>query len=166
MSLNTLERPTGSGQQVFQGTNWQVKGSNRRAIAQLDQLWGSTLTFQPSVGVSWAHGLRHGVAMHPRGRHLREGMILPFTWESHHRPVNSNHHNNNQHNNDNITTTTGLRARNRSCQGICITIASKWHIGKGSCCKTAVQNLANCVNLVSTISILKEQTTVDRTRRA
>ena len=47
------------------------------------QPWGSTLTFQHRAGVSWVHGLRHGVAMHPRGRHLREGMILLFTWESH-----------------------------------------------------------------------------------
>ena len=47
------------------------------------QPWGSTLTFQHKVGVSWVHGLRHGVARHPRGRHLREGMILLYTWESH-----------------------------------------------------------------------------------
>ena len=41
---------------------------------------GSTRTFQSTAkqgtGVSWAHGLRHGMTMHPRGRHLREGMIL------------------------------------------------------------------------------------------
>ena len=47
------------------------------------QPWGSTLTFRHNAGVSWVHGLRHGVAMHPRGRHLREGMTLLFTWESH-----------------------------------------------------------------------------------
>ena len=73
---------TGSGQQVLQGTNWQVQGYNGLNAAQLVQPWGSTPTFQRKVGVSWAFGLRHGVAMHPRGRHLREGMALLFTWES------------------------------------------------------------------------------------
>ena len=38
--------------------------------------WGSTLIFQHKVGVSCGIGLRHGVTMHPRGRHLREGMTL------------------------------------------------------------------------------------------
>ena len=33
--LCTLERPTGSGQQVLQGTNWQVQGSNGSNAAQL-----------------------------------------------------------------------------------------------------------------------------------
>ena len=60
---------------MLQGTNWQVQGSNGLNAAQLDQPWGSTLTFQPRVGVSWVHGLRHGVTMHPRGRHLREGRV-------------------------------------------------------------------------------------------
>ena len=73
---------TGSGQQVFQGTNWQVQGYNSRAAAQFDQCWGSILLFQRKVGVSWAYGVRHGVAMHPRGRQFREGMILLYTWES------------------------------------------------------------------------------------
>ena len=75
----------GPGQQVLQGNNWQVKGPNGRATAHPSQPWGSTLTFQPiamqDVGVSWAFGLRHGVAMHPRGRHLREGMILLYPWK-------------------------------------------------------------------------------------
>ena len=43
--------------------------------AQLVRPWGATLTFQLYTGVPWVHGLRHGVTMHPRGRHLREGMI-------------------------------------------------------------------------------------------
>ena len=38
--------------------------------------WGSTLTFQLDVGVPCGTGLRHGVTMHPRGRHLRGGMTL------------------------------------------------------------------------------------------
>ena len=53
----------------------QVQGSNGSNAAQFDCPQGSTLTFQHNVGVSWAQGLRHGVAMHPRGRHLREGRI-------------------------------------------------------------------------------------------
>ena len=73
---------TGSGQQVLQGTNWQVQGYNGSNAAQPDQPWGSTVTFQRNAGVSWVLGLRHGVAMHPRGRHLREGMTLLPTWES------------------------------------------------------------------------------------
>ena len=50
-------------------------GYNGFNAAQLGRPQGSTLTFQHKVGVSWVHGLRHGVTMHPRGRHLREGMI-------------------------------------------------------------------------------------------
>ena len=111
-SFNILERLTGSGRQVLQGNNWQVQGSNGLTAAQPDQPWGSTLTFQLHAGVSWAHGLRHGVAMHPRGRHLREGMALPFTWESQHWPVNSSR-NTNQHNH-NTTTTSWSRTRMQS----------------------------------------------------
>ena len=75
-SLNMLERLTGSGQQVLWGYTWQVQGTNGLNPAQPSHPQGSTLTFQRKVGVSWAHGLRHGVTMHPRGRHLREGRIL------------------------------------------------------------------------------------------
>ena len=60
------------------------------------QPWGSNLTFQPKAGVSWVQGLRHGVAMHPRGRHLREGMTLLPTWENHTWNVNSSLHHNNK----------------------------------------------------------------------
>ena len=41
-----------------------VQRLERRPVCQP---WGSTLTFQRNVGVSWVHGLRHGVAMHLRG---------------------------------------------------------------------------------------------------
>ena len=62
-----VTRRTGPGRQVLQGTNWQVQGSNGSNAAQPDQPWGSTLTFQHKVGVSWAQGSRHGVTMHPMG---------------------------------------------------------------------------------------------------
>ena len=58
-------------------------GVHRLECRPACQPWGSTLTFQHEAGVSWVHGLRHGVAMHPRERHLREGMILLYAWESH-----------------------------------------------------------------------------------
>ena len=116
-SMNILGQLTGSGRQVLQGTNWQVQGFNGSNAAQPDQPWGSTLTFQPSAGVSWVLGLRHGVAMHPRGRHLRGDRTLPFTWESQHWPVNSSH-NSNIHNHT-TTTTTQLRRGNRSIKKIC-----------------------------------------------
>ena len=77
--VNVVQEPrqlTGSRRQVLHGTNWQVQGSNGSNAAQLDQPWGSTLTFQHNVGMSCGTGLRHGVTMHPRGPHLREGMIL------------------------------------------------------------------------------------------
>ena len=71
---------SGLNQQVLWRSKWQLQGPNGSNSAQLDHLQGSTRTFQPiakqEIGVSWAHGLRHGVTMHPRGRHLREGMIL------------------------------------------------------------------------------------------
>ena len=67
---------TGSGQQVLQGTNWQVQGYNGLNAAQLSHPWASTLTFRRNAGVSWVLGLRHGVTMHPRGRHLRGDRIL------------------------------------------------------------------------------------------
>ena len=56
------------------GTIGRYMGSNGTNAAQPSQPWGSTLTFQLHAGVSWVHGLRHGVTMHPRGRHLREVM--------------------------------------------------------------------------------------------
>ena len=67
---------TCSRQQVLQGYTWQGQGSNGLNAAQPDHPWGSTRTFRPKAGVSWALGLRHGVTMHPRGRHLREDRIL------------------------------------------------------------------------------------------
>ena len=78
--LDMVERhdvTTCSRSQVLQGYKWRVQGSNGLNAAQLSHPWGSTRTFQRTqAGVSWAHGLRHGVTMHPRGRHLREGRIL------------------------------------------------------------------------------------------
>ena len=65
--LGDVTRPTGSGQQVRQGYTWRVQGSNGSNAAQLSHAWGSTLTFQRNVGVSWVLWLRHGVAMHPMG---------------------------------------------------------------------------------------------------
>ena len=53
-----------------------VQRFERRPVCQP---WGSILIFQHKIAVSWAFGLRHGVAMHPRGRHLREGIILLCT---------------------------------------------------------------------------------------
>ena len=102
--LCMVERLTGSGQQVLHGNNWQIQGSNGSNAAQLSQPWGATLTFQLYAGVSWVHGLRHWVARHPRGRHLREGMTLLLTWENQHRSVNSCQHISN-HNYHNHTTT-------------------------------------------------------------
>ena len=58
-------------QQVLWGYKWR---------ACPDHPWGSTLTSQciPKrvIGVPCGIGLTHGVTMHPRGRHLREGMVL------------------------------------------------------------------------------------------
>ena len=112
--VNVLERLTGSRRQVFQGINWQVQGSTGSNAAQPSQPWGSILTFQPSVVVSWVPGLRHGVTMHPRGRHSREGMILPSPWRSQHRPVNSSH-NINLHNH-NTTTTIWSWKKSQNCK--------------------------------------------------
>ena len=67
--------------QVLQGYTRQAQGSNGGHSAQLGRPWVSTLTFQcvPKrvIGVPCGIGLRHGVTMHPRGNHSREGMILP-----------------------------------------------------------------------------------------
>ena len=71
---------TSSDQRMLRGYNWPIQGSNGSNAAQLSQPRGSTRTSQSTAmretDVSWVHGLRHGVTMHPRGRHLREGMIL------------------------------------------------------------------------------------------
>ena len=83
---------TGSGQRVLQGTNWQVQGYNGSNAAQPSQPWGSTLTFQRKAGVSWVLGLRHGVTMHPRGRHLRGDRTLLLTWKSNTQARESSHH--------------------------------------------------------------------------
>ena len=63
-------------QQLLWGSRQRVQGSNGANAAQLSCPQGSTLTFQLNAGVSYGIGLRHGVTMHPRGRHLRDGMIL------------------------------------------------------------------------------------------
>ena len=96
LRLNMLERLTGSGRQMFQGNNLQIQKSNGLNTVPLDQSWDSILIFQQYGGVSWVQGLRHGVAMHPKGGHLKEGMILPCTWVSQRWPVNNNHHYNHQ----------------------------------------------------------------------
>ena len=74
---------TGPRQQVLRGYTWQVQGTNGSNSAPPSHPRGSTLTFQREVGVSWVLGLRHGVTMHPRGRHLREDMTLLSTWRGH-----------------------------------------------------------------------------------
>ena len=68
-------RTTNAVSQVLWGYRQRVQGSNGWNAAQLCCPQGPTLTFQHKAGVSWATGLRHGVTMHPRGRHSREGMI-------------------------------------------------------------------------------------------
>ena len=70
---------TSSDLQVLWGYKWQVKGPNGRATAQLDHPRGSARIVQLSLArraVGAARVLSLGVAMHPRGRHLREGMVL------------------------------------------------------------------------------------------
>ena len=77
--LNTINNnvlQTSSRRQVLWGLKQRVQGSNGSNAAQLSCPQGSTLSFQLHVGVSCGIGLRHGVAMHPRGRHSREGMTL------------------------------------------------------------------------------------------
>ena len=73
--MTARRRLTGSGPRVLWGSTQQVQGFNGSNAAQPDCPQGSTLTFQLYAGVPWVHGLRHGVTMHPRGRHLREGRI-------------------------------------------------------------------------------------------
>ena len=63
-------------QQVFWGYKQRVQGSTGSNAAQLSCPQDSTLVFQPRAGVSCGAGLRHGVTMYPRGRHLREDMTL------------------------------------------------------------------------------------------
>ena len=53
-------------QRVLWGSKWR---------ARLDHPRGSTLTFQHNTSVSCGTCLKHGETMHPRGRHLKEGMI-------------------------------------------------------------------------------------------
>ena len=76
-SVYNDEHTTDVWQQVLRGYNWSVQGSNGWNAAQLNQPRGSTLTFQRTkAGVSCGTGLRHGVTMHPGGRHLRGVMTL------------------------------------------------------------------------------------------
>ena len=64
-------------QRVLWGSEQRVQGSNGLNAAQLSCLQATTLTFQLKVGVPCVIGLRHGVTMHPRGRHLR-GVRTPL----------------------------------------------------------------------------------------
>lgn len=61
-----------------------------RTTAQLCRSRGSTLTFQPTIDVSRIQ--RRGVAMHPKGRRLKENMILRPHGENHYTNANSNHY--------------------------------------------------------------------------
>ena len=95
-------RRKGLGRLVLRRYKLQVQGSNGSNSAQPSHPRGSTLTFQPTAGVSWAHGLRHGVTMHPRGRHLRgvrtllpHGLTNQTAREQQHTPqLLHNHYNN------------------------------------------------------------------------
>ena len=62
--------------QVLWGSKQRVQGSTGLNAAQLSCPQGSTLTVQLDAGVSCGTGLRHGVTMHPRGRHSRGVMTL------------------------------------------------------------------------------------------
>ena len=75
-ALSTNGRTSNVWQQVLWGCKQRVQGSNGSNAAQPSCPQGSTLTFQSKTGVSWRTGLRHGATMRPRGRHLREDMIL------------------------------------------------------------------------------------------
>ena len=74
--VTNRRRQTSPWQQVLWGYTWQVQGYNGSNSAQLSHPRGSTLIFQPTGGVPWELGLRYGVTMHPRGRHLREDRTL------------------------------------------------------------------------------------------
>ena len=63
-------------QQVLWGYTQRVQGSTGSNAAQFSCPQSPTLTFRHNAGVSWVNGLRHGVTMHPRGRHLSKGMTL------------------------------------------------------------------------------------------
>ena len=83
VDTNRRRRLTSPWQRVFWGYTWQVQGHTGSNSAQPSHPRGSTLTFQLTAGVSWALGLRHGVTMHPRGRHLRGDRIpLPHGKDS------------------------------------------------------------------------------------
>ena len=94
------------------GTHGRYRGSNGSNSAQFSHPQGSTLTFQHNVGVSYETGLRHGVTMHPRGRHLREGMILPphgtYTHEAREQqqPLHNNHNNDGDGDTRSLTTSS------------------------------------------------------------
>ena len=85
-TITTTRRSTGSGPWVLWRYKRQVQGYNGSNAAQPSRLQGSTLTFQLYAGVPWVQGLRHGVTMHPRGRHLREGRI-PWSHGTSHTPT-------------------------------------------------------------------------------
>ena len=120
---------TCSRQRVLWGSRQRVQGTNGSNAAQLSCPQGSTLTFQHKAGVSCGTGLRHGVTMHPRGRHLRGGMTLLShgTYKATAReqqPITQPHN----HNNCWRSWVTGVNRRqrlrlHRGCQDI----GSKWH---------------------------------------
>ena len=100
-------RVTGLGPWVLWGHNWPVQGSNGLIAAQLSQPRGSTLTFQLYIGVPWVHALRHGSAMHPRGRHSREGRIPWSHGKSHNRAREHQPHNTTNALHNHLGTTIG-----------------------------------------------------------
>ena len=97
-------RVTGSGPWVLLGYNWPVQGFNGSNAAQLSQPRGSTLTFHctPKRVIGAARVLSRGVTMHPRGRHLREGMTLLIHGGAH-------HPNGDEHQTTTTTTTTDVQ---------------------------------------------------------
>ena len=120
---NKSRRLTASAQQVLQGYTWRVQGSNGLNASQFSNIWGRTLSFQRNVGVSWVFGLRHGVAMHPRGRHLRESMTLLSSWESHttareQQPPPQSQHDNRQARSHKVSKDFGVETAIQNWKGI------------------------------------------------
>ena len=138
--ISSKRHTTDAWQQVLWGFKQRVQGSNGWNAAQPSCPQGSTLTFQPKAGVSCGIGLRHGVTMHPGGRHLREGMILlPHgTYKATAReqqpttqPHNHNHWDTTQpHNNNHWWRSWTIRDNKEEGLGPhrgCQDIDSKWH---------------------------------------
>ena len=74
---DNMECTTEVWQRVLWGSKQREQGFNGSNAAQLDCPQGTTLTFQLNAGVPCVTGLRHGVTMHPRERHLR-GVRIPL----------------------------------------------------------------------------------------